>query len=259
MSKNPSKTNKHTLELIERAQAGDSRAENDLINKYTSYVEFMVKKYSKKTEIKDDDDLRSCIFLGLLDSIRKFDPARETSFMYFAHIWMKKRIFLEEPSYRFIRVPVNQKVFYDIYVKENQHKEPDEIDMLEEDIQRYLTVDNTATNYFTDLSKVDSDTGLYELPEKLLYHRNISDFKQIEDKLSIDVLKTNINNVLNSFNKKEVYIIEHLFGLNNVEKLSSEQIAKNLGVTKVNITFTKTRVIRLMRHASLSNRLLDGI
>lgn len=259
MSTNPNKTKNNTLELIARAQAGDSRAENDLINKYTSYVEFMVRKYSKKTEIKDDDDLRSCVFLGLLDSIRKFDPARKTSFMYFAHIWMKKRIFLEEPIYRFIRVPVNQKVFYDMYVKENRDKELDEIDMLEEDIQRYLTVDNTATNYFTDLSKLDSDTGLYELPEKLLYHKNISDFKKTEDKLSIDVLKTNINNVLSGFNKKEVYIIEHLFGLNSVEKLSSEQIAKNLNVTKVNITFTKTRVIRLMRHASLSNKLLDGI
>lgn len=259
MSSNPNEKKSRTFELIELAQNGDSRAENDLVKMYSSYVEFMVKKYSKKTEIKDDDDLRSCILLGLLDAIRKFDPDRNTSFMYFAHIWMKKQIFLEEPIYRFIRVPVNQKVFYDMYNKENNQKEQDQIDMLEEDIQRFLIVDNTSTSYFTDLSKCDSDTGLYELPEKLLYHRNISEFNKTEDKLSIEVLKTNIDDVLAEFNDKEVYIIEHLFGLNSAERLSSEQIAKNLDVTKVNITFTKTRVIRMMRHASLSNRLLDGI
>ena len=72
-------------------------------------------------------------------------------------------------------------------------------------------------------------------------------------------LRGNINQVLEDFNEKEVYIIEHLFGLNSVERLSAEQIAKNLNVTKVNITFTKTRVIRMMRHSSLSNKLINGI
>jgi DNA-directed RNA polymerase sigma subunit (sigma70/sigma32) len=69
----------------------------------------MVRQYSKKTEIKEDDDLRSYVNQGLLDGIRKFDPKRGSKFIYFAHIWMKKNIFLGEASYRFIRIPVNQK------------------------------------------------------------------------------------------------------------------------------------------------------
>jgi DNA-directed RNA polymerase specialized sigma subunit len=47
----------------------------------------------QKTEIKEDDDLRSYVNQGLLDGIRKFDPKRGSKF-YFAHIWMKKNIFL---------------------------------------------------------------------------------------------------------------------------------------------------------------------
>jgi DNA-directed RNA polymerase specialized sigma subunit len=54
----------------------------------------MVRQYSKKTEIKEDDDLRSYVNQGLLDGIRKFDPKRGSKFIYFAHIWMKKNIFL---------------------------------------------------------------------------------------------------------------------------------------------------------------------
>jgi hypothetical protein len=49
------------------------------------------------------------------------------------------------------------------------------------------------------------------------------------------------------------------FGLNGRELLSSEEIAANLKVTKVNITFTKTRIIRMLRHSSLSNKILNGI
>jgi hypothetical protein len=48
--------------------------------------------------------------------------------------------------------------------------------------------------------------------------------------------------VLANFNQKEIYIIEHLLGSMG-ELLSSEEIAANLKVTKVNITFTKTRII----------------
>jgi len=259
MNSNKTKNHERTLKLIAEAQAGNSRAENDLIKAYASYVEFMVKKYSKKTEIKDDDDLRSCVLMGLLEGIRKFDPSRNVSFMYFAHIWMKKRIFLEEADFRFIRVPVNQKVFYDNYSKELNNMEAEEYDVDSIDLNRFLTIENTNTHFFTELSKYDDESGLFELPEKLLYHRNSEDFKAEEDKLSLEVLKTTINNVLKEFNAKEIYIIERLFGLNNTEKLSSEQIAINLNVTKVNITFTKTRVIRMLRHASLSNRLLAGI
>jgi hypothetical protein len=47
--------------------------------------------------------------------------------------------------------------------------------------------------------------------------------------------------VLANFNQKEIYIIEHLLGSMG-ELLSSEEIAANLK-TKVNITFTKTRII----------------
>jgi DNA-directed RNA polymerase specialized sigma subunit len=74
------------------AQAGNSRSEDKLILIYASYVNFMVRQYSKKTEIKEDDDLRSYVNQGLLDGIRKFDPKRGSKFIYFAHIWMKKNI-----------------------------------------------------------------------------------------------------------------------------------------------------------------------
>lgn len=249
------------LELIKSAQAGNSRSEDKLIVIYSSYVNFMVRRYSKKTEIKDDNDLRSYILQGLLDGIRRFNPKAGAKFIYFAHIWMKKNIFLGEAAFRFIRVPVNQKVFYDTYTKEKAVRELLDPDSDPSDIhsQKYLAIENTKTDYFTDLYLFDVETGLQELPDKLLHQENVKTFNEEEEAISLDVLKSNIQQVLTNFNEKEVYIIEHLFGLNGKELLSSEEIAANLNVTKVNITFTKTRIIRMLRHSSLSNKILNGI
>jgi hypothetical protein len=52
----------------------------------------------------------------------KFDPKKGSKFIYFAYM-DEENIFLGEASYRFIRVPVNQKVFYDTYVKERATEE----------------------------------------------------------------------------------------------------------------------------------------
>ena len=93
---------------IQKAQAGNSRSEGFIIEYYESYIDYMVKRYSKKTAIKDDDDLRSYIKMGLLEAIRKYDSSMNTLFIYFAHTWMKKYIFMSEPVHRFIKLPANQ-------------------------------------------------------------------------------------------------------------------------------------------------------
>jgi RNA polymerase primary sigma factor len=250
------------LELLKKAKAGDSRAENKLVIIYKPYVEFMVRSYSKKTEIKDDDDLRSYIFLGLLEGIRKFDPTRGAKFIYFAHTWMKKNIFLGEGVHRFIRVPVNQKIFYDDYVKEMNADEFNELEKIEEDVRKYLIIENTKTELFTDLVTVtneDDEGEAKQIPENLIQTATITVFEEEEKAISLEVLKANIQKVLSAFTDKEIYIITHLYGLNGSPIMSSEQIAENLNVTKVNITFTKTRIIRMLRHNSLSNQILSGI
>jgi DNA-directed RNA polymerase sigma subunit (sigma70/sigma32) len=96
---------------------------------------------------------------------------------------------------------------------------------------------------------------LQELPEHLLHQTNIKTFNEDEETLSLDVLKSNIQQVLANFNQKEIYI-RAPFGLNGRELLSSEEIA-NLKVTKVNITFTKTRIIRMLRHSSVIKYLTE--
>ena len=69
------------LAALEQAQAGSSRSEGFIIEHYSSYIDYMVRRYSKKTAIKDDDDLRSYIMMGLLEAIRKYDSSMNTLFI----------------------------------------------------------------------------------------------------------------------------------------------------------------------------------
>ena len=260
MSETIVKDTAEVLALVKRAQEGDSRAENRLCYMYSPYVEYVVSIYSKKTNIKDDDDLRAYINIGLLEGIRRFKPDKNTRFIFFAHIWMKKHIFLGSHEQRFIRLPANQ------HTKHQQQKK--QIKLLGEDVylnnldcssmSKFMAIENTAISHFSELT-YKSDRSIEEQLFLMAAKKASDDHKEVEKTLSTEILKKNIASVLSAFNEKEVYIIEASFGLNGVDRISSEQIAANLGVTKVNITFTKTRVIRMLRHKSFSDKLLEGL
>ena len=159
------------------------------------------------------------------------------------------------PLDRFVDASGHTYTLDELKNKENSR----EYDATNPEFRRFIAIEDTQTAVFTELQQYNEELSEYEFPEKILFHKSSEEFSKGEEMDSNDILKLNINAVLSEFNEKEIYIMEHLFGLNNAEKMSSEQIAKNLGVTKVNITFTKNRVIRLMRHTSMSNQLLNGV
>ena len=263
MQKTVKQNNPEILELIKLAQNGNSRAENRLIKKHEYYVSYMIRKYSKKTWIKDDADLRSYIYMGLLEGIRQFDASRGTFFVYFAHIHIKKYIFSNENIFRFIRLPANQKNFYD---KNRRVYDDLTIDTFENsnltdsDISQMDIIERSNTNSFsTQTLYNDTDDMEYTSVDDLLnnYSKSIvSDQDKIETQ---EVLKKNINNILDKLDAKEHFIIEPLYGLNDKSMMIPEQIATSLSVTKVNITFIRNKLIRLMRHSLLSNMLLKEV
>ncbi|MCK5788675.1 MAG: hypothetical protein KAH32_06740 [Chlamydiia bacterium] len=241
---------KLTNELVSKAQGGDIKAKGSLITLYEEYVEFMVHKYSKKTAIKDDDDLRSSIHLGFLEGIDRYDNTRNTQFIYFCHIWMKKMIFLDSnKNYNLIRLPSNQGNFKDQFISKYKGNELDNINDI--DYEKFRVLSNTEVNLFSDFIVTNSDVDPIE-------HLAAVEFENNEAE-KLEKLKFNINKLLKKFSEKERFIIEHLFGLNGKPLYSSKKIADELNVTKVNITFTKTRVIRLLRHRIFTDVLLDGV
>lgn len=248
------------LALIEKAQSGDNLAKNKICKIFEPYVEYMVSKYSKKTLIKENDDLRSYVYMGLLDGIKYFDPNRNTTFIYFSHIWMKKHIFLGEADYRFIKVPVNQKTFYEKFLKEHEKLNKEiEYELDSKRIINYINITNTITSYFVDIVKKDDEGKIYNNSEDILYHKCNENFENTQKKESDEILKQNIKHVMKDFSEKDVFVINHLYGLNGAAIMSSEDISTVLGVSKVHVNTTKTRVIKLLRHNKYTSAIFKGI
>ena len=247
------------LAALEQAQAGNSRSEGFIIEHYSSYVDYMVRRYSKKTAIKDDDDLRSYIMMGLLEAIRKYDSSMNTLFIYFAHTWMKKYIFMSEPVHRFIKLPANQTAFYNKLKKSSANNFEEEMD--EKDLQALATISSSFVSMFTDLCPTEEDGEICNatIPEHLYSKTAMEMFFEEENIIVQATLKKNIAEVLSKLSEKERYVIESLYGIGSREYLGVEELARELNVTKVTVTFIKNKVIRLLRHSSLTNQLINEI
>jgi len=233
------------LKLIKSAQNGDTRAENELVKIYEPYIDYMVSMYSKKTLIKEDDDLRSYIYMGLIEGIRRFNPNKNTRFIYFAHIWMKKHIFIGEGDYSIIRIPANQKIFYEKFLKEHENTDKEIIKKLDNaDIIKFINIKNTKPKFLPDIKNFNTDKGL------------VQEDKEQENN---ELLKHNINKALAQFEANDIFIIEHTFGLNGKSILNIEEMAEELEVSKVYISAVKIKVIKLLRHSSFYSILFKGM
>lgn len=245
MSTSSFKDSADILKLITEAQNGNSRAESKLINIYDPYVDYMVSMYSKKTLIKDDDDLRSYVYIGLLEGIRRFDPTKNTRFIYFAHIWMKKHIFIGESDYNLIRIPANQKIFYEKFLKEHEDINKEVLQNLKRgDVVRFINIKNTKPKSLSNIKDFHNDKGLLHIDE---------------EKENTELLRYNINKALSQFEENDIFIIEHTFGLNGKAILNIEEMSEDLNVSKVYISAVKTKIIKLLRHSSFYNILFKGL
>ena len=76
------RSDKRNRELVERAQAGDIAAEEDLLREHMSLVRTKARMYFVVGA--DEDDVLQEGMIGLLKAVRKYDPDKNASFSTFA-------------------------------------------------------------------------------------------------------------------------------------------------------------------------------
>ena len=80
-----------TLDLIQASNAGDTEAEEKLVNEYTRLVRACARPYFLAGG--DSEDLIQEGMLGLLSALRTFDPAKGAKFSTYAEFCVKRRIY----------------------------------------------------------------------------------------------------------------------------------------------------------------------
>lgn len=83
-------TTEEARELARRAHEGDLTARNRLVECHYNLVHKLVSVYGTSKDHYDDLFQEGCI--GLIEAAERFDPEKESSFLTYAYIWVRKYI-----------------------------------------------------------------------------------------------------------------------------------------------------------------------
>ena len=214
LSKMKSMTPKEQHILFKRFKDGDISARNEIICRNLKFVFFIARKYFASGI--QMGDLVSEGNMGLLRAVELFNDSYNTRFTTYAKYWIK--------------ADINEAV------KEGG-KTMNNADILEFD---RTSTEERANNGF-DNDMVDIEHG-----DELLYE------DKREDEERIDLIKEFAKSSLCLLSEVERNVISMTYGINE-PVLSTEEIAKELGMSSVNVGKVRDRAMKKMRKFALEN------
>ena len=214
LSKMKSMTPKEQHILFKRFKDGDISARNEIICRNLKFVFFIARKYFASGI--QMGDLVSEGNMGLLRAVELFNDSYNTRFTTYAKYWIK--------------------AYINEAVKEGG-KNMNNADILEFD---RTSTEERANNGF-DNDMVDIEHG-----DELLYE------DKREDEERLDLIKEFAKSSLCLLSEVERNVILMTYGINE-PVLSTEEIAKELGMSSVNVGKVRDRAMKKMRKFALEN------
>ena len=264
----------YNLEYLKRYRLEQDEAALEwLIFNNTNLVHKIIGRYTKIYSHKlDYDDLFSVGIEGLIKAIEKFDFSFENNFSTYATYWIKQAVTRTIADEGFtIRIPVhmfesiNQVTRYEQSADQQNH----EVDVnhlcqdLKINVDKYETVKKvqtymlkpTSLNGF--VSKDEDDTELQDListESEPLVAGASKLYESPEKRLLDNDLKQYLEEIIQSLNPREQFIIINRFGLNGVEKKTLEEIGELEGVTRERIRQIEAKAMRKLRTLLLRSK-----
>lgn len=250
-------------DLAVRAQRGDDRAREKLINSNLRFVVAVAKKYQGQglplEDLIDEGNI------GLLIAMDKFEPDKGYHFISYAVWWIRQSIMkaICEKS-RAVRLPLNRANEL-IQIQKAQKSlihETGSSDVSIEEIAKAAGLDKTLVNELLSISRetVSFDTPVSNGNESST--TKLGDFIEDEgygpEELAMQkCLKEDINAVLDTLSDKEKEIIILRFGLNNNAPMSLKEIGELYNLTKERIRQIEKRALERLKQPSRA-RILES-
>ena len=247
------------VELSARIQEGDMQARDELVQANLRFVIDVAKNYQNRG--LSLSDLISAGNVGLLTAAERFDGTKGYKFISYAVWWIKQSILQTIAEHaRTVRLPLNKlSLLKDISKASRRLCQGRESEPGIEEIAAELDVpaEEVLETMLSARSVRSLDESFEEDDERSLLNI-LADNTQAtpDDNVLHTSARTQLEEVLESLDERELRIIRLYFGLDGSEALTLEQIGGLMGLTRARVRQLKERALGKLRHPTRYQALL---
>lgn len=248
------------IDLAKRIENNDDEAKQELAEANLRLVVSIAKRYVGRG--MSFLDLIQEGNMGLMKAVDKFDYRLGFKFSTYATWWIRQAITRAiADQARTIRIPVhmvetiNKLIRIQRQLLQDLGREPTpeeigaEMDMSTDKVREILKIAQEPVSLETPIGEAD-DSHLGDFIED-------KDATSPEQHASYELLKEQLEEVLDTLTDREENVLRLRFGLNDGRTRTLEEVGRVFGVTRERIRQIEAKALRKLRHPSRSNQLKD--